>query len=72
MSMGNYPMGFHIQSDGSGADRLIVPAGGFRTPVSERTSILEWDEDHNGRTKMICIWMVWLYLILQLLMSIKT
>ena len=51
MSMGNYPMGFHIQSDGSGADRLIVPAGGFRTPVSEKTSILKWDEDHNGRTK---------------------
>lgn len=48
---GGSPMGFHIQSDGSGADRLIVPAGGFRTPVSMETSILEYDEDHNGRTK---------------------
>lgn len=44
-------MGFHIQSDGSGADRLIVPAGGFRKPVSEETSKLEWDEDTNGRTQ---------------------
>lgn len=48
---GSNPMGFHIQSDGSGADRLIVPAGGFRTPVSTVTSVLEYDEDHNGRTK---------------------
>lgn len=47
----NNPMGFHIQSDGSGADRLIVPAGGFRTPASAETSVLEYDEDKNGRTK---------------------
>ena len=51
VSKGNKPMGFHIQSDGSGFDRLIVPAGGFRLPNSEGTSILEWDEDKNGRTK---------------------
>lgn len=44
-------MGFHIQSDGSGFDRLIVPAGGFRTPISPDTSVLEYDEDHNGRTR---------------------
>lgn len=48
---GESEMGFHILSDGSGADRLIVPAGGFRMPASEDTSILEWDEDKNGRTK---------------------
>lgn len=48
---GSTQMGFRIQSDGSGADRLIVPAGGFRLPVSEETSVLEWDEDKNGRTK---------------------
>ena len=48
---GNTRMGFRINSDGSGADRLIVPAGGFRLPVSEDTSALEWDEDRNGRTK---------------------
>lgn len=51
VSKGEGRMGFHIQSDGSGADRLIVPAGGFRLPISEETSVLEWDEDKNGRTK---------------------
>lgn len=48
---GNKEMGFHIQSDGSGSDRLIVPAGGFRLPISEATSMIEWDADKNGRTK---------------------
>jgi len=48
---GNNPMGVDIKSDGSGAERLIVPAGGFRMPVSESTSVLEWDSDNNGRTK---------------------
>ena len=43
-------MGFHINSDGSGADRLIIPAGGFRLPASEVTSMLTWDAEHNGRT----------------------
>lgn len=47
---GAYPMGFTIHSDGSGADRLIVPAGGFRQPINEKTSELRYDEDNNGRT----------------------
>lgn len=47
---GNCMMGFHIQSDGSGYDRLIVPAGGFRQPKSANTSILQYDADNNGRT----------------------
>lgn len=51
LSKGACPMGFHIQSDGSGSEKLIVPAGGFRMPVSKETSILEWDKDKNGRTK---------------------
>ena len=51
VSVGDTSMGFHIQSDGSGADRLIVPAGGFRLPISEETSKLVWDEDKNGRTQ---------------------
>lgn len=51
ISKGTGKMGFHIQSDGSGSDRLIVPAGGFRLPISEKTSVLEWDEDKNGRTQ---------------------
>lgn len=48
---GNGKIGFHIQSDGSGFNSLIVPAGGFRTPVSEETSRLVFDEDKNGRTQ---------------------
>lgn len=48
---GDKLIGFNINSDGSGADRLIVPAGGFRLPISEETSKLEWDEDKNGRSK---------------------
>lgn len=51
VSKGNNEIGFHIQSDGSGSDRLIIPAGGFRLPASQNTSVLEWDEDHNGRTQ---------------------
>lgn len=51
VSKGEDRIGFNIQSDGSGADRLIVPAGGFRLPSSKETSVLEWDEDKNGRTK---------------------
>lgn len=51
VTQSNKAMGFNIKSDGSGADRLIVPAGGFRMPISEETSKLEWDEDKNGRTK---------------------
>lgn len=51
VSKGDGTMGFHIQSDGSGADRLIIPAGGFRQPASEQTKMLFWDEDHNGRTQ---------------------
>lgn len=51
VSKGQGSMGFHINSDGSGSDRLIVPAGGFRTPISEDTSKLEWDADKNGRTQ---------------------
>lgn len=51
VSAGDCSMGFHIQSDGSGSDRLIVPAGGFRLPISDETSKLIWDEDKNGRTQ---------------------
>jgi len=51
VTTGNTSMGFHIQSDGSGSDRLIVPAGGFRIPISDITSKVEWDQDHNGRSQ---------------------
>lgn len=48
---GEDQMGIHIQSDGSGADRLIIPAGGFRIPCTEKTKELYWDENHNGRSQ---------------------
>lgn len=51
VAKGEMPMGFHIQSDGSGSEKLIVPAGGFRMPISEETSELKWDNDKNGRTQ---------------------
>lgn len=51
VSKGETPMGFLIHTDGSGADKLIVPAGGFRLPKSEATAELTWDEDHNGRSQ---------------------
>ncbi len=51
VSQGDGQMGFYIQSDGSGSDRLIVPAGGFRKPANSDTSKLEWDADNNGRTQ---------------------
>lgn len=44
-------IGFDIMSDGGGYDKLIVPAGGFRTPASEATKKLEYDTDNNGRTQ---------------------
>lgn len=50
VSAGEGTMAFHIRSDGSGADQLIVPAGGFRTPRSGETVVLAYDADGNGRT----------------------
>ena len=48
---GNFPMGISINSDGSGANSLIVPAGGFRLPANENTALLKYDKDNNGRTE---------------------
>lgn len=51
VTQGNSEIGFYIQSNGKGSGSLIIPAGGFRLPISPETSQLEWDEDKNGRTK---------------------
>lgn len=51
VTVGSNEIGFHIQSDGSGSDSLIIPAGGYRLPISEETSQLMWDDDRNGRTQ---------------------
>lgn len=51
VTSGSNDVGFHIQSDGSGSDSLIIPAGGYRLPISKETSQLRWDDDKNGRTQ---------------------
>jgi 3-oxoacyl-[acyl-carrier-protein] synthase-3 len=50
VSKGNYQLGVTVNSDGSGYDKLIVPAGGFRQPRSEHTRNLVFDSDKNGRS----------------------
>ena len=50
ISKGDFPIGVSLKSDGSGYDKLIVPAGGFRKPISSDTSVLQFDQDGNGRT----------------------
>lgn len=44
-------MCFSIHSDGSGYDKLIIPAGGFRLPCSDETKIQNMDEDGNIRSQ---------------------
>jgi 3-oxoacyl-[acyl-carrier-protein] synthase-3 len=41
----------NIKMDGTGADVLIIPAGGFRTPANSETSIMEMDKNGNYRSK---------------------
>ena len=42
---------FEIMSDGSGADKLIVPAGGYRKPANPETIITREAEDGNMRSE---------------------
>lgn len=51
VTKGNTPLGFTINSDGSGYFHVIVPAGGFRSPSSKYTKELVFDIDKNGRTQ---------------------
>lgn len=51
VSAGKDHVGFHIGSDGSGYDRLIIPAGGFRIPTNEETKIEHTDSDGNIRSQ---------------------
>lgn len=50
VSSGESSMGFVINSDGSDYDKLIVPAGAFRLPISEKTNVPIEDDDKNIRT----------------------
>ena len=40
-----------IRMDGTRANMLIIPAGGFRLPASPETAVLHEDEDGNRRSK---------------------
>ncbi len=51
MKKGQNTFGFVINSDGSGHDKLIIPAGGARKPFDEKTSLQYEDEDGNYRTE---------------------
>lgn len=42
---------FSLGTDGSGWSNLVVPAGAFRHPSDESTSILNTDESGNSRSK---------------------
>jgi 3-oxoacyl-[acyl-carrier-protein] synthase III len=43
-------LSFHFGTDGSGYDRLIVPAGGARQPSNEQTRLMRTEEDGNSRS----------------------
>jgi 3-oxoacyl-[acyl-carrier-protein] synthase-3 len=43
---------FHLMTDGSGKDALIVPDGGNRNPVSENSFVMEEFEDGIKRTRL--------------------
>jgi 3-oxoacyl-[acyl-carrier-protein] synthase-3 len=48
---GEGKIGFHIGSDGSGYDKVIIPAGGFRIPSTEETRKEYIDSEGNVRTQ---------------------
>ena len=50
VSSGKFDAAFAFRSDGSGARKLFVPAGGFRLPHSEETAKISVDEDGNARS----------------------
>ena len=50
ITKGNGNLAFAIHSDGSGYDKLIVPAGGSRMPISEQTKSIQTDSDGNTRS----------------------
>lgn len=48
---GTAPVSFSFFTDGGGAESLIIPAGGARTPCSAgATDVMQEDEDGNART----------------------
>jgi 3-oxoacyl-[acyl-carrier-protein] synthase-3 len=50
VTKGDARFGFSLCSDGAGHDRLIIPAGGYRKPISCLTKELKCDAENNCRT----------------------
>jgi len=48
---GNNTIGIHMGVDGSGYDKVIIPAGGSRIPSSEATQLEFSDDEGNIRTQ---------------------
>jgi 3-oxoacyl-[acyl-carrier-protein] synthase III len=44
-------LGFELGTDGSGSEYLMIPAGGFRIPISEETGREVTDSEGNVRTQ---------------------
>ncbi len=44
-------LGFELGTDGSGQDYLKIPAGGYRNPASQETSLEVTDADGNTRSR---------------------
>ena len=51
VSKGKSEIGFAIYNDGSGYNDLIIPAGGYRLPISDETKINHKDQDGNFRSE---------------------
>ena len=49
MTKGEGSIAFKVYTDGSGWDKLYIPAGLFRMPASEKTKDLVYDANGNGR-----------------------
>jgi 3-oxoacyl-[acyl-carrier-protein] synthase-3 len=47
---GNDTINFLVESDGSGASKLIIPYGGFRNKSTEHSSVSYEREDGNWRS----------------------
>ena len=45
-------LNFHLQTDGAGAEYLIVPDGGARNPTNEQSFIMEDFEEGISRTRL--------------------
>lgn len=69
---GSDEWGFSIMSDGSGSDKLIVEAGGFRMPKARRQQLCIGMQTTTVIPKMTYIWTEWRYLISRLETYIKT